>query len=74
MKIIQYTLNGKSVELTYSLENETTARRESSDGQITILEISEPDTNTIQSDIDALLIDHEYRITLLEFGITESEV
>jgi hypothetical protein len=30
-----------------------------------------PDTETI---IDSMLIDHEYRLTLLELGITEMEV
>lgn len=27
-----------------------------------------------QEDVDAMLIDHEYRLTMLELGITESEV
>lgn len=31
----------------------------------------EPDA---QDDTDAMLVDHEYRMTLLELGITESEV
>lgn len=37
---------------------------------------SEPEeqTRTAQDDTDAMMIDHEYRLTLLELGIYESEV
>lgn len=33
-----------------------------------------PETNSPQADTDAMMVDHEYRITLLELGISESEV
>lgn len=37
---------------------------------------SEPEeqTRTAQDDTDAMMVDHEYRLTLLELGIYESEV
>ena len=35
---------------------------------------SSSDDPSPQDDMDAMLVDHEYRITLLELGITESEV
>lgn len=38
------------------------------DGEIVIMERSEP---TEEEDISALIVDHEYRLTLLELGITE---
>lgn len=34
-------------------------------------EVEEEDTSTPQDDTDAMLIDHEYRLTLLELGISE---
>ena len=35
---------------------------------------SSSDDPSPQDDMDAMLVDHEYRLTLLELGITESEV
>lgn len=37
-------------------------------GNISVVENPEP---TAQEDADAMLVDHEYRLTLLELGITE---
>ena len=31
----------------------------------------ETETSTVQDDIDAMLIDHEYRLTLIELGVIE---
>ena len=34
--------------------------------------VPEPDPEpTAQDDMDAMLVDHEYRLTLLELGVTE---
>lgn len=30
----------------------------------------QPEVNTAQDDIDAMMIDHEYRLTLLELGLS----
>lgn len=38
------------------------------DGEIIVMERPEP---TEEEDISALIVDHEYRLTLLELGITE---
>lgn len=49
------------------------------DGILTLTNVPEPDpetepetsTPTAQDDTDAMLVDHEYRITLLELGLSE---
>ena len=53
--------------------NEEIAKKEAYNGEYTIEddgveEVMEP---TAQDDTDAMLIDHEYRLTLLELGISE---
>ena len=48
------------------------AKEQSYNGEVTVDEIpDEVAEPTAQEDNDAMLVDHEYRITLLELGITE---
>lgn len=48
---------------------------EAYNGEYTIEDLGDAEAEpTAQDDTDAMLIDHEYRLTLLELGITESEV
>ena len=52
--------------------NYATALRMSHDGQVTVEDI--PDEKIVPSqeeDTAAMLVDHEYRLTLLELGLTE---
>ena len=69
MQIITYTFRGHPVELPYSEANLALARQEA-EGGITVAQ-GEAHSPTPQADTDAILIDHEYRLTLLELGITE---
>lgn len=57
----------------YSEANEETARREAYHGEYTIEDDGQEEApeRTAQEDTDAMLIDHEYRLTLLELGLTE---
>ena len=79
MKIIKYLLGeSKTPKEIYCTEdslesNIGIAKRESYNGEYTVEddgveEVAEP---TAQDDTDAMLIDHEYRLTLLELGVTE---
>lgn len=62
-----------AVEMGWNEANEEIAKAEAYNGEYTIEddgveEVSEP---TAQDDTDAMLIDHEYRLTLLELGVSE---
>lgn len=48
------------------------ARLRSVDGEVTVEEISDPQsTPTQEEDTAAMLVDHEFRLTLLELGLNE---
>lgn len=66
---IELTLS--AVTLGWSRANEELAQREAYLGEYTIEDDGEPETTTPQQDTDALLVDHEYRLTLLELGLSE---
>lgn len=56
----------------YTEEAYQKALAEAYNGEVTVEEIPDEVADpTPQEDNDAMLIDHEYRITLLELGITE---
>lgn len=80
MKKIRYQFcgNGGAVyaaEMDYSLANEALANQEAINGKYTIEEVPDNEIlHTDRSDTDAMLIEHEYRLTLLELGLTETEV
>ena len=63
-----------AVEMPWSEANEALAAQEAHGGIYTIEETDEVATPIAQDDWDAMLVDHEYRLTLLELGLTESEV
>lgn len=72
MEWIHYTFGGYPVELPNTRENLLLAQREADGGQITITETEDAQTEpTAQDDTDAMLIDHEFRLTLLELGVGE---
>ena len=53
--------------------NNAMAQNESHDGKITVEDIPDPETEPSQEeDTAAMLVDHEYRLTLLELGLTEA--
>ena len=58
----------------YSEEAEEQAKENAYNGEYTIEDDGVEEEPTAQDDTDAMLIDHEYRLTLLELGISESEV
>ena len=62
-----------AVEMGWSEESEAIAKREAHNGEYTIEDdgVEKTVKPTAQDDTDAMLIDHEYRLTLLELGITE---
>lgn len=62
-----------SVKMPWSEEGEAIARREAWGGAYTVEDdgVEETAEPTAQDDTDAMLIDHEYRLTMLELGITE---
>lgn len=52
--------------------NYAIAQREAYNGEITVEDIPDLDTEPSQEeDTAAMLVDHEYRLTLLELGLTE---
>lgn len=53
--------------------NEEIAKSEAYNGEYEIFDdgISETIEPSAQDDTDAMLVDHEYRLTLLELGVTE---
>lgn len=62
------------VMLQWSEENEKIAKANAYEGKYTVeeIEMNEPAVEpTAQDDTDAMLIDHEYRLTLLELGLVE---
>lgn len=73
-KIIQ-SLNTKSIRCPDSkLEaNLVIARAEAYDGEVTVENIPDPETEpTQEEDTAAMLVDHEFRLTLLELGLTDA--
>lgn len=62
-----------AVELEYSEANLTIAQAEAHQGVYRIEDAEDP-VPSAQDDIDAMLVDHEYRLTLLEQGQAEGEV
>jgi hypothetical protein len=80
MKYIVYTLKSESGTLgaeksiPYSSENEEVAKAEAYNGEYAIVDDGQPETvvePSAQEDTDAMLIDHEFRLTMLELGLTE---
>ena len=59
------------VETPWSEAREAAARQEAWEGKYTVEDDGIQPQPTAQDDADAMLIDHEYRLTLLELGITE---
>lgn len=61
------------VTMGWNAVNEEIAKREAYNGEYTIEDDGTEETAepSAQDDTDAMLIDHEYRLTLLELGITE---
>lgn len=57
--------------LPYSTEAEEIAKAEAYNGEYTIEDDGAETTPTETEDLSALLVDHEYRLTLLELGVTE---
>ena len=57
----------------YSPENEIIVKTKAYNGEYTIEDdgVEEVVETTAQDDTDAMLIDHEYRLTLLELGLVE---
>lgn len=62
-----------AVELPWSEANEEIAKKEAHNGAYTVGDdgVEKTVEPTAQADTDAMLIDHAYRLTLLELGITE---
>lgn len=62
-----------AVTMTYNEVNEKIAMRESYNGEYIIEDdgVEKRIEPTAQDDTDAILIDHEYRLTLLELGLVE---
>ena len=59
------------VKMPWNEANETTAKREAYNGEYTIEDDGIEPIPTESDDINAMLIDQEYRLTLLELGVTE---
>ena len=61
------------VETAWSEANEAIAKKEAWGGAYTVEDDGAEETvvPTAQDDTDAMLIDHEYRLTLLELDVTE---
>lgn len=59
------------VSISYNSDNETIAKNEAYNGEYTIEDVSDIEEVNPQADTDAMLVDHEYRLTLLELGLTE---
>lgn len=90
MKIIRYTFHQKvnqgtdalpdykdffyPTEMPYSKDNLEIAKSEAYNGEFLICDMDVQSAPTEAEDIAAMLIEHEYRLTLLELGFTESEV
>jgi hypothetical protein len=57
-----------SITIPYSIENEELAKREAYKGEYEIFDngIEPIVESTPQEDTDAMLVDHEYRLTILE--------
>jgi hypothetical protein len=59
---------------SYSEANEEIAKREAYNGEYEIYDDGQPEPvvePSAQEDTDAMLIDHELRLTMLELGLTE---
>lgn len=80
MKRIRYSYLAEDgslyqAELDHSAANEVLAKQEALNGEVTLVEVADEERiPSPQDDIDAMLIEHEYRLTLLELGLTEMEV
>lgn len=73
-KILYKFQSGESlldVSIPYSEGNLAIAQREAVDGKYTVEDDGKEATPKAQDDAEAMLIDHEYRLTLLELGVTE---
>ena len=70
-----YTLQDGEIEITKEQYDMISLPCKYIDGEFVPYEIPEPPTiepePTAQDDIDAMLVDHEYRLTLLELGVAE---
>ena len=70
--VAQLSTVRQAICLQYSEKNLEYVKQVAIDGQYDIVEFTPPSTHiSVQDDTDALLVDHEYRLTLLELGITE---
>ena len=62
-------------EMDYSPANEALARQEALNGECSIEEVPDEEMlHNARNDIDAMLIEHEYSLTILELGLKEMEV
>ena len=58
-----------NVCMDWNEANEEIAKREAYNGEYTIEDDGLPDVVSAQDDIDNMLVDHEYRLTMLELEI-----
>lgn len=66
----QYHESWNNVTMTWSEANEEIAKKEAYLGQYTIEDDGQPEPDpTPQEDTDAMLVDHELRLTMLELGV-----
>lgn len=74
-KVIKYqSIYGPwSVEASYSKGAYEVAQREAVKGTLVVEGEDDPVEPTEQDDVNAMLVDMEYRLTLLELGVTEEE-
>ena len=49
--------------------NEEIAKVEAYNGEYTIIDDGQPDIVNVADDVDNMLVDHEYRLTMLELGM-----
>ena len=67
-----FTEKRSIVQLPYSEANIALAEKEAKNGEYTIEEVADVETEpTAAEDTAAMLVDHEYRLTMLELGLTE---
>lgn len=66
-------VDGKEVEKVIGTRKVVTKWTAKNIEIIPFPELEDPttETSTVQDDIDAMLVDHEYRLTLIELGVNE---
>ena len=58
-----------NIQVENSIVTSMEINQEALDAYIASLPEQEPEPISVQDDIDAMLVDHEYRLTLLELGV-----